>query len=65
MIVWYFPLVQVDEETLRSALTVRTSKAGGTDRFVTPYRVEQVSPLKGVAYLTAYSLNILVAMCIT
>ena len=31
----------MDEKTLRSALTVRTSRAGGTDSFVTPYRVEQ------------------------
>ena len=29
-------------QTLQSALTTRTSRAGGTDSFVTPYRVEQV-----------------------
>ena len=34
--------LQVDMETLQSALVTRTSRAGGTDSFVMPYRVEQV-----------------------
>ena len=36
-------LLQVREETLRLALTTRTSKAGGADLFVTPYKMEEVS----------------------
>jgi myosin-9 len=34
-------LLQVREETLRLALTTRTSKAGGADLFVTPYKMEE------------------------
>ena len=35
-------LLRVREETLRLALTTRTSKAGGADLFVTPYKMEEV-----------------------
>ncbi len=35
----------MDEKTLKAALTTRTSKAGGTDSFVTPYRVDQASDM--------------------
>ena len=34
--------IQVEEKTLHGALTTRKSLAGGTDFFVTPYRVEEV-----------------------
>jgi len=32
----------VKEDTLRLALTTRRSQAGGTDFFVTPYKLEEV-----------------------
>ena len=35
-------LLHVREQTLRLALTTRTSKAGGADLFVTPYKMEEV-----------------------
>ena len=35
-------MFQVEEKTLHGALTTRKSLAGGTDFFVTPYRIEEV-----------------------
>ena len=40
-------LLRVREETLRLALTTRTSRAGGADLFVTPYKMEEVGSRVG------------------
>ena len=48
-------MFQVEEKTLHGALTTRKSLAGGTDFFVTPYRIEEVRTLYSVLIVLWYS----------